>query len=92
MARGTLKVLACHSLASAWDDLRIHRALLEWAWAYREAPHGLRSLAVVFDGPYDLGEAQFEDLMWERIQSFTDKDAWLGQPYDPCPLVEMPYP
>ena len=20
--------------------------------------------------------------MWERIQSFADKDAWLGQPYD----------
>lgn len=82
MARGTLKVVACHRLDSNWDDLRIHRELLEWAWAYREAPGGLRSLAVVFDGPYDLDEKRFEALMWQRIQSFADKDAWLGQPYD----------
>jgi len=83
LARGTLKVLACHSLDSNWDDLTIHRALLDWAQAYRVEPGGLRSLAVVFDGPYDLDEAQFEALMWQRIQSFADKDAWLGQPYDP---------
>jgi len=83
LARGTLKVLACHSLDSNWDDLRIHRVLLDWAEAYRAEPGGLRSLAVAFDGPYDLDEAQFEALMWQRIQSFADKDAWLGQPYDP---------
>jgi len=83
LARGTLKVLACHSLDSSWDDLTIHRALLEWAHEYRAEPGGLRRLAVVFDGPYDLDEAQFEALLWQRIQSFADKDAWLGQPYDP---------
>ena len=33
MARGTLKVLACHRLDSGWDDLTIHRALLDWARA-----------------------------------------------------------
>ncbi len=82
MARGTLRVLACHNLKSGWDDVRIHRALIDWAWEYRRNPGGLRSLAVVFDGPGDLTEAQFEAAMWERIQSFADKDAWLGQPYD----------
>lgn len=82
MARGTLKVLTCRSLASGWDDLIIHRELIDWAAEYRTDPGGLRSLAVSFDGPDDLDEAQFEVLMWERIQSFADKDAWLGQPYD----------
>lgn len=82
MARGTLKVLACHSLASSWDDLIIHQALMNWAAEYRADPGGFRSLAVSFDGPDDLDEARFEDLMWQRIQSFADKDAWLGQPYD----------
>ena len=83
MARGTLKLLACRSLDSSWDDLTIHRALLDWAREYRADPGGLRSLAVVFDGPYDLDETRFEALMWQRIQSFADKDHWLGQPYDP---------
>ena len=82
LARGTLQVLVCHSLTSAWDDVRIHSELLEWARAWRNDPHGLRSLAVVFEGPGDLSEQEFEALMWERIQSLTDKDAWRGQPYD----------
>lgn len=82
LARGTLKTLVCHSLSSGWDDVRIHRNLMEWARDYREDPKGLRSLAVVFSGPDDLDERTFERLMWERIQSFADKDHWLGQPYD----------
>lgn len=82
LARGTLKILGCHSLTSGWDDLRIHRTLLDWAADYRANPQGLRSLAVVFEGPVMLDEAGFEQAMWERIQSFSDKDHWLGQPYD----------
>ncbi len=82
LARGTLKTLVCHSLTSNWDDLRIHEALMDWAEEYRADPTGLRSLAVVFSGPDDLTEAEFETLMWERIQSCADKDHWLGQRYD----------
>ncbi|WP_126173846.1 guanitoxin biosynthesis heme-dependent pre-guanitoxin N-hydroxylase GntA [Altericroceibacterium xinjiangense] len=82
VARGTLKVLVCHSLTSGWDDVRIHGELLEWAKAYRQDPGGLRSLAAVFEGPGDLDETEFERAMWERIQSCADKDSWRGQPYD----------
>lgn len=82
LARGTLKTLVCHSLASGWDDVVIHRELMEWAEGYKADPRGLRSLAVVFSGPDDPDEETFETLMWERIQSFADKDEWLGQRYD----------
>lgn len=82
LARGTLKTLVCHSLASGWDDVLIHRELMDWAESYKADPTGLRSLAVVFSGPDDLDEEGFETLMWERIQSFADKDHWLGQRYD----------
>lgn len=82
LGRGTLKTLVCHSLASGWDDLHIHRELMAWANEYKADPKGLRSLAVVFAGPDDLDEESFEALMWERIQSFADKDHWLGQRYD----------
>ncbi|WP_417610824.1 guanitoxin biosynthesis heme-dependent pre-guanitoxin N-hydroxylase GntA [Parasphingorhabdus sp.] len=82
LARDTLKVLAGHSLDSNWDDLEIHRELLAWAKEYRGATDGLRSLAVIFDGPLDLSESEFESLLWARIQSLADKDAWLGQTYD----------
>jgi FPC/CPF motif-containing protein YcgG len=82
MARGTLKTLVGHSIESAWDDVKIHSELLEWARAYRENPEGLRSLAVVFEGPKDLDEERFEAAMWARLQSLADKDDWRGQPYD----------
>lgn len=81
-ANGNLRVFEARDLKSGWNDVEIHRALMAWANDYREEPDGLRSLAVVFNTPTDLTEQQFEAAMWERIQSFADKDAWLGQPYD----------
>jgi len=82
LARGTLDVLAADRIDSAWDDLRIHDALLRFAAAYRAAPALFRSLAVVFGAPDSLDEAEFEGHMWSRIQSLSDKDVWRGQPYD----------
>ncbi len=82
LARGTLKIVPARDLTSAWNDVAIHAELLEWAFQYSRDPGGLRSLAVVFEGPTDLTEAQFERWMWTRIQSFADKDVWRGQAYD----------
>ena len=82
LARGTLEVLACNNIESAWDDVRIHDALMRFAWAYRENPSLYRSFAVVFDGPEDLDEQTFEAALWERAQSLSDKDVWRGQRYD----------
>lgn len=82
LARGSLKILSCHSLTSSWDDLRIHKMLLKWVADYRASSKGLRSLAIVFEGPVTLNEPDFEMAMWDRIQSFADKDYWMGQPYD----------
>ncbi|HEY8591872.1 MAG TPA: guanitoxin biosynthesis heme-dependent pre-guanitoxin N-hydroxylase GntA [Sphingomicrobium sp.] len=82
LARGQLKTLVCRSIDSAWDDVRIHSALLDWVRDYRRDPQGLRSLAIIFDGPQNLGEREFECRMWERLQSLADKDDWRGQAYD----------
>lgn len=82
LARGTLNVLACNRIDSAWDDLRIHDGLMRFAAAYREEPGLFRSFAVVFEGPEDLDETGFEAALWARLQSLSDKDAWRGQSYD----------
>ena len=84
LAHGTLEVLACNRIDSAWDDLRIHDGLLRWADAYRADPGLFRSFAVVFEGPDDLSEAEFEAALWQRVQSLSDKDVWRGQDYDPA--------
>ena len=82
LARGTLRVLACDNIGSAWDDLRIHDELLKFAEVYTRDPGMFRSLAVIFEGPTDLSEADFEKSLWQRAQSLSDKDVWRGQPYD----------
>jgi FPC/CPF motif-containing protein YcgG len=82
LARGKLTVLACDRIDSAWDDLRIHDGLLRFAHAYRDEPALFQSYAVVFDGPADLSEEDFERALWQRVQSLSDKDVWRGQEYD----------
>lgn len=82
LAHGTLKTVVCWSVESGWDDVRIHRELLEWAFEYRDDPGLFRSIAFIFARPDPITEERFEHAMWERIQSLSDKDAWLQQPYD----------
>jgi FPC/CPF motif-containing protein YcgG len=82
LAGGRLEILRARNLLSAWNDLSIHRNLLRWAREYNGDPEGFRSLVVIFDGPRQMDEREFEQAMWDRLQSLADKDAWLGQPYD----------
>jgi FPC/CPF motif-containing protein YcgG len=82
MAKGTLDVLACSRIDSAWDDVRIHDTLMRLAESYRRDRAMYRSFAVIFDGPGDLSEAEFEQALWKRVQSLSDKDVWRGQYYD----------
>lgn len=82
LQRGTLRSVVCWSLDSAWDDVRMHRELLRWADLYREENSLFRSLAFIFAGSPEFKEERFEQLMWDRLQSLADKDAWLSQPYD----------
>lgn len=78
VGRGSLKVVACRSIDSAWDDVRIHDITREWAQEYDRDPGLFRSLAFVFDGPRDLSEEAFEGHLWDRLTSMTQKDEWRG--------------
>ncbi|WP_100259215.1 guanitoxin biosynthesis heme-dependent pre-guanitoxin N-hydroxylase GntA [Qipengyuania seohaensis] len=80
-ATDNLQIETAWRLTSAWNDIQIHERLLDWSDNYDANPSGLRSLAVVFAGPLDLDEEQFETAMWERLQSLAAKDDWRGQPY-----------
>lgn len=82
LARGQLHTVACRSIVSGWDDMRIHDVLLQWVRDYRRDPSGLRSLAVTFEEPVTLSEEAFERAMWQRLQSLADKDEWRGLEHD----------
>ena len=83
LAKGQIEVVRARDIRSSWDDIPIHTALYAFAARYRDDPKLFQSLAVVFDGPDDLAEADFEAALWERVQSLTDKDVWHGAPKDP---------
>jgi FPC/CPF motif-containing protein YcgG len=83
LGRGGLVTLVCPKLTSGWDDLRIAHALIDWAHGWRREPRMFRSMAILFHEPRSLDEQGFEQAMWQRIQSLSDKDRWLGQRRDP---------
>ncbi|MBA3896403.1 MAG: YqcI/YcgG family protein [Sphingomonadaceae bacterium] len=82
LAKGQIKAVVARSIASAWNDLAIHAALMRFAGGYARDRKLFQSLAVIFEGPRTLDERVFEKNMWSRLQSMSDKDKWLGQPYD----------
>ena len=85
LGRGQMDILVARDLRSAWDDLRILPALATTVGKYRADRAIFRTMVVVFEGPDDLSEAAFEQHLWARAQSLSDKDAWVG--YRPDPTV-----
>ncbi|GAC1574377.1 MAG: guanitoxin biosynthesis heme-dependent pre-guanitoxin N-hydroxylase GntA [Sphingomicrobium sp.] len=81
--RAGMRFVVARDFRSAWDDLRILPALFDVAKSYRADPYLFQSLVVIFDQGEPATEAEFEDKLWARLQSLTDKDEWLGQPADP---------
>jgi uncharacterized protein len=82
LARGTLEILVARDLRSNWDDRRIYDGLERVIEAYRKDRSLFRSFAVVFQGPAILDEHSFEQHLWARAESLTNKDTWLGAPRD----------
>jgi FPC/CPF motif-containing protein YcgG len=74
--------MVARDLTSGWDDLRIYPALLAFVSRFKREPGVFLSFAVLFENPKTLSEVEFEHHLWARLQSLSDKDAWLGLPYD----------
>ena len=82
LSRGQMRIVVARDLRSGWDDLRIYPELLDFIGDYRRDATLFRSFAVLFEEPGLLSETEFEQHLWERVQSLSDKDAWLGESYD----------
>ena len=83
LARDQMTILVARDITSAWDDMRMWPALYELAQGYRNDPKLFQTLVVLFEGPETLSECAFEQALWRRVQSLSDKDEWLGQSPDP---------
>jgi hypothetical protein len=77
LAKGQMRILVARDLTSAWDDLRILPELVRLAADYSADPVLFQTLVVIFEGPAAIDEKAFEQALWERVQSLSDKDALL---------------
>jgi FPC/CPF motif-containing protein YcgG len=82
LGKGQLTTYVGRSMDSAWNDVEIQDLLMRFAWEYRQQPKLFTSFAVIFEGPGELSEEAFEQHLWDRIQSLSDKDSWRGQTSD----------
>ena len=86
LARQQMDIVVARHIGSAWDDLRVLPGLMEIVRRYRQDKTLFRTFVVLFEDDENLSESAFEHHMWDRIQSLTDKDDWLG--YQPDPSVD----
>ncbi len=82
MAKQQMTFVVARDITSAWDDLAIHEKIREIVERYRQNPAPFRSLAVVFEDDTAMDELSFEQQLWKRLQSLSDKDVLLGQECD----------
>ena len=78
-----MRFIVARDIRSAWDDMRIYPALFDFVAEYRANPELFRSLILLFEEDAGLDELGFERALWDRLQSLSDKDDWLGQAPDP---------
>jgi uncharacterized protein len=83
LAKGTLTVLTARDIRSNWDDRRIYEGISNVVASYRTNSQIFQSFAVIFNEPSSLSEKEFERFLWNRAESLTNKDTWLGQTHDP---------
>ena len=82
LSHDNIEITVAADFLSGADDGRIYRDLLEFVRGYERQPTVFCSFVVVFEGPRNLDEAEFEHHLWARLQSLSDRDASLGFPYD----------
>jgi len=84
LARNQIEIVIARDIRSNWDDLRVMPTLLAFAKRYHEEtePALFQSFVIIFEEPDRLTEAEFEKYLWQRIQSYSDKDSFFGADHD----------
>ncbi|MGJ3231506.1 MAG: guanitoxin biosynthesis heme-dependent pre-guanitoxin N-hydroxylase GntA [Oceanicaulis sp.] len=79
LAQGQLRLVEAGPIDSPIHDVAVRKAVIEFiAELDRDGPQ-LQSLVVLFEGPCDLCEVRFEQLLWTRLQSLRNMDVAAGE-------------
>lgn len=70
-----IKCLVVEHMACPKDDQAILQFLYDFVEEYRASTKLYHSVAIIFKGPEDPNEAQFEEFLWQRLQALSNLDA-----------------
>ncbi len=79
LARSQIRFVIGRDFSSAWDDLALHKSIVDFARSYSDDRTLFQSLVVIYESGSPDDETQFEDGMWAHLNSLTQKDVWLGE-------------
>ncbi len=74
--------VAC-DITSGQNDAALYSKLALFTKRYRNNPKPFQTFVIIFEGPRTLCEKAFEQALWNRIQSLSNRDASAGHPRDP---------
>ena len=77
-----IKCMVADNMACPKDDLAILRFLYQFIDYYRQAASKFYSAAIIFRGPKDCTDFEFDRLLWQRLQAIADLDSE-NYDYDP---------
>ena len=81
-SKETLHCMVADHMACPKDDHAIISFLYDFVDEFRSKTSGYHSAAIIFLGPGDADESNFEKLFWQRLQALSDIDA-VKYNYDP---------
>jgi uncharacterized protein len=88
LSKGQMTFFFAQDICSGSDDMNIWFSLNRFVQGFRKHPTIYKSFIVIFSGPSDLSEEEFERALWGRLQSLSDKDVWSGVNPDPRVSVD----
>ena len=75
LAKNNVRIMVAEHFDRCDEDSKILNFAYNFIREYRAANDGFHSLVIIFKEPVNIDEAQFEDMMWRRLQSLRDLDA-----------------
>ena len=75
LASGHIKCMVARSLACPGDDSAILQFLYSFVDEYRLAENAFHSAAIIFSGPQNMSEEDFDRYLWQRLGSLASLDA-----------------
>ena len=82
--RGQVTYFDGGSITSSGDDLRLLEAFQRFVLSYQRSRKLFTTFVVLFEGPLNLSEKEFEEALWQRLAALHALDRWIETSCSRC--------